>query len=107
MKLHSDELETPVGRLRIVSSDRGISRVLWVDNTTISSNERETEKTPVTKCQYLITAKRELGEYFFGKLKQFTVSLDLTGTVFQKAVWEAIAGIPHGRTCSYGEIAAM
>ena len=33
------------------------------------------------------------------------IEMDLDGTPFQRAVWQAIREIPAGRTASYGEIA--
>ena len=35
-----------------------------------------------------------------------TISLDLRGTEFQKAVWEALIEIPKGQVCTYSDIAA-
>jgi methylated-DNA-[protein]-cysteine S-methyltransferase len=35
----------------------------------------------------------------------FDLPLDLHGTAFQRAVWQALCGIAPGRTCSYGDIA--
>lgn len=45
--------------------------------------------------------------YFNGRLKQFTVQLDIKGTPFQKAVWDALQQIPYGCHTTYGEIAAQ
>lgn len=48
----------------------------------------------------------ELQEYFDGKRTHFTFPLCLDGTDFQKAVWQALLGIPYGQTRTYGQIAA-
>jgi methylated-DNA-[protein]-cysteine S-methyltransferase len=48
---------------------------------------------------------RELDEYFAGQRKRFTVACAPAGTVFQQAVWAALAAIPCGATTSYAEIA--
>ena len=48
-------------------------------------------------------AERELREYFAGRRKKFTVALDLDGTDFQRASWEAMRKIPYGKTISYGD----
>jgi len=47
----------------------------------------------------------ELWEYAAGRLRQFTVPLDLQGTPFQVKVWKALLRIPYGKTCSYQQIA--
>jgi methylated-DNA-[protein]-cysteine S-methyltransferase len=48
---------------------------------------------------------RELGEYMAGERDSFTVSLDLQGTPFQLAVWDAMSRIPYGKTASYMDVA--
>lgn len=48
---------------------------------------------------------RALEEFFEGKTPQ--VPLDLEGTPFQIAVWEALRTIPFGETRTYGEVARM
>jgi len=48
---------------------------------------------------------RELEEYFAGSRRAFTFGLDLRGTEFQVACWQALVAIPYGETRSYGDIA--
>jgi len=48
----------------------------------------------------------ELNEYFTGERKEFTVPLEVTGSEFQKKVWEQLMDIPYGSTRSYKEQAA-
>jgi methylated-DNA-[protein]-cysteine S-methyltransferase len=47
----------------------------------------------------------ELEEYFCGKCREFTFPLDLRGTDFQIACWQALRAIPFGETRSYAHIA--
>lgn len=47
----------------------------------------------------------QLERYWARALKAFDVELRPTGTPFQLRVWEALRGIPYGKTASYGEIA--
>ena len=47
----------------------------------------------------------QLHAYFAGDGAHFDLPLDLHGTPFQRAVWQALLGIPAGSTRSYGEIA--
>jgi methylated-DNA-[protein]-cysteine S-methyltransferase len=48
-----------------------------------------------------------LRRYARGEPVAFPDALDFEGvSSFQRAVWEATRDIPHGRTCSYGELAA-
>jgi len=47
----------------------------------------------------------ELVAYLAGHGRTFTAPLDLRGTRFQRAVWEAIRAIPYGERRTYGELA--
>jgi AraC family transcriptional regulator of adaptative response/methylated-DNA-[protein]-cysteine methyltransferase len=51
--------------------------------------------------KYFDLLKKEIGEYFEGKRKNFTVPLDAPGTEFQNSVWEELKRIPYGNTISY------
>lgn len=50
---------------------------------------------------------KELKEYLKGSRKDFTIydSMLLTGTYFQKRVWQELLNIPYGQTKTYKEIA--
>jgi len=48
---------------------------------------------------------RELDEYFAGERRKFDFALDLRGTDFQLACWNALLEIPYGETRSYRDIA--
>jgi methylated-DNA-[protein]-cysteine S-methyltransferase len=52
-------------------------------------------------------AAAELGRYFEGKLRRFTVPLRPRGTGFQRRVWLALLGIDYGHTESYGKLAEL
>lgn len=52
-------------------------------------------------------AIRQLDEYFEGKRKIFDLPLLLTGTEFQKQVWNALLEIPFGETATYGTLAGL
>jgi AraC family transcriptional regulator of adaptative response/methylated-DNA-[protein]-cysteine methyltransferase len=49
----------------------------------------------------------ELDGYFAGRVRDFTVPLDLRGTPFQQRVWRGLLTIPYGTTRSYGEQARL
>jgi len=49
--------------------------------------------------------KQELGSYFEGKLRKFSVPLQAPGTAFQEAVWAALVKIPYGEMQSYADVA--
>lgn len=57
------------------------------------------------ECAPLQLAMSELRRYFAGERVRFTCPLNLHGTSFQVAVWQALCHIPYGETASYGDIA--
>lgn len=54
----------------------------------------------------LAAAAEQLRAYAAGELTRFDLPTRLTGTSFQLAVWNALTGIPYGRTVTYGQIAS-
>jgi len=49
----------------------------------------------------------QLTEYFAGERHDFDLPLAPRGTAFQTQVWRALAEIPFGTTCSYGDLARV
>lgn len=96
-------MQSPVGPLTLVATDEGLSAVLWEHDrprrvsVSIAGEDRQ---HPV-----LLEAERQLAEYFSGERQTFGLTLDLAGTPFQRAVWDALVTIPFGETRSYAQIA--
>ena len=96
-------MNSPVGELKLVASDKGLAAILWEND-----NPRRVRLAPVAEDKshpVLLEAERQLKDYFSGKRKSFSVKLDFKGTEFQKKVWAALLTIPFGETRSYGQIA--
>jgi methylated-DNA-[protein]-cysteine S-methyltransferase len=96
-------VDSPVGRLTLVATDQGLAAILWEKDSPRRVRlaiEAEEEAHPV-----LVEAERQLREYFAGRRKVFAVTLDVSGTAFQRKVWTALLTIPFGETRSYAEIA--
>ncbi len=49
--------------------------------------------------------RKELDEYFAGRLKQISTPVAFGGTPFQNSVWQELQRIPYGETISYLELA--
>jgi methylated-DNA-[protein]-cysteine S-methyltransferase len=96
-------MRSPVGKLTLVGSERGLAAVLWEDDT--PSRVRLGVLKEDASHPVLLLAQQQLEEYFAGKRRTFTVKLDPAGTEFQTKVWNALRTIPFGETRSYREIA--
>ncbi|HTV78342.1 MAG TPA: methylated-DNA--[protein]-cysteine S-methyltransferase [Steroidobacteraceae bacterium] len=98
-------MESPIGVLKLIGSDRGLSAVLWEHEDSIPAQFGELAAQP--HHPLLCQARQQLEEYFAGTRTRFTVKLDLAGTRFQNSVWNALRTIPFGETRSYAQIAGQ
>jgi len=48
---------------------------------------------------------RQLGEFLDGNRTAFELPLKVSGSEFDRRVWELVAGVPYGETTTYGELA--
>ena len=103
--------KTPVGRVIVAATDEGVCRV-DLGAGTISEFKKSmredfgdvnVQRDANKMSRYL----KEIIAYFSGKLKDFTIPVDLSGTPgFYKKVLMGCASIPYGTSLSYGELAA-
>ncbi len=96
-------IDSPVGKLKLVASPKGLSAILWENDD--PKRVRLGDMNEDDSNPFLQTTQAELTEYFAGKRRDFSVPLDFLGTEFQKKVWTALLTIPYGKTKSYAEIA--
>jgi len=101
-QLTSTSNESPVGTLTLVAGDGGLRAVIWPDGRLDRVGLAGGELTP-GDAPVLDATAAQLDEYFAGTRTTFDLPLDLHGTPFQLAAWQALAGIPYGETRTYGE----
>ena len=99
MTQYEREVETPIGRIRIRVSDRGIEEVRFPGDG--RRGDAGTGEHPL-----LERAAEELAEYFDGRRRSFSVPLALSGTPFEQDVYRELVAIPYGETRSYAAVAA-
>ena len=103
MMLSYKDMESPVGKLKLVANANALVAILW-------ERERPNRiKLAILKCNpqqpILVETERQLQEYFAGTRNEFHLPLELAGTEFQKKVWRALREIPFGQTRSYLDLA--
>ena len=103
MSLFYSVIASPVGKLKLVATDRGLAAVLWENEAPQRVRLGAMADNP--DHPMLVQTARQLREYFAGARTVFTIPLDTTGTAFQKRVWAALLAIPFGETRTYGELA--
>ena len=107
--LYTSRFSTPLGSLRIASSDKGLAYVElpnesgrgfggWLKTHAPEAKvvDRRTPNDPMID---------QLMEYAEGGRRTFEIDLDLRATPFQKAVYKHVAKIGYGETLSYSDIA--
>ena len=100
--MHYEYLQTPHGRMLLVSTDRGLAGLYFVGQKHYPALDGVRHRRGSGLARQ---AKRQLAEYFAGKRKRFTLPLDPTGTAFQRAIWGEIARVGFGETITYAELA--
>jgi len=96
-------METPVGTLHIAASPHGIALIGW-DEAEVEKIAMKLKLQPVEAVTPLLSqCILQLGEYFDGKRREFSLPLHVEGTEFQMSAWAELQKIPYGETISYGQ----
>ena len=105
MSLYYKGIESPLGELHLIASANALVGIEWPcrrqDRLSLTAAANTVVRHPV-----IAEAERQLSEYFAGMRTEFELPVVLSGTTFQKTVWEALRRIPFGETKSYVEIAS-
>jgi methylated-DNA-[protein]-cysteine S-methyltransferase len=103
------EFDSPVGRLLLAATPRGLVRITFPVETPERALEQLAESVSpriLESPAKLDDVRRELDCYFEGKLQDFDLPLDWQLTRgFYRKVLRATARIPYGQTRSYSEMA--
>jgi len=102
-------LTTGIGQVWLGSTPKGIFYISLGDVDSGALRGQFAGRRDVTideGGQFAGKMAREVNRYFEGKLRTFTVPLDLRGwSPFAKKVWRATSRIPFGQTRTYGWLA--
>jgi AraC family transcriptional regulator of adaptative response/methylated-DNA-[protein]-cysteine methyltransferase len=101
-------IPTPLGPLLAGAMEEGICLLEFIDRRMIETQIGRVKKRFQAELipgesEHFPLLFRELGEYFKGTLRSFSVPLVMRGTPFQEKVWKALLDIPYGETRSYEE----
>ncbi len=107
--VHTAQFDSPIGSLRVASTQLGLAYVELPFAAGRGLLGWLRRCVPDASCKDGFAPNRlaiaQLLEYLDGKRVAFDLPLDLRGTPFQCAVWQALQEIPYGETCSYADIA--
>lgn len=99
------EFDSPLGRMLIAVTERGICRLTFDDNET-SLRKLFPRAEIVEDSGGLKTLVEGALSAIDSPLAAQDLPIDVAGTAFQEAVWRELRKIPPGETRSYAEIAA-
>lgn len=96
----ASDLDSPTGRIRVVSDGQSLVSVNWIapgtilDSVDADAVSRETAE--------------QIAAYFDGRLTRFDLPIRFRGgSEFERAVWDAMLAIPWGETRTYGDLATV
>lgn len=108
--VHTAELDSPIGRLRIASTERGLA---YLELPRASGRgllgwmrRHAADAKPVAGFETNRRAIAEILEYLDGKRTDFDLALDIRATPFEQAVYRELARIPYGETRTYADLAS-
>jgi methylated-DNA-[protein]-cysteine S-methyltransferase len=97
------QLDSPVGPVLLTSNGTALTGLYMTEHK--YGEEIGDNWVPSDDAAPFPDAKRQIEAYFAGTLTHFDLPLAMSGTPFQRRVWEALLAIPYGETTSYGELA--
>lgn len=107
--IHYGVHSTPLGPLFVAVTERGVCRAGFVDFSPVEEQLDDLHKTwPLSSIEESSQATRHVIDAIFRSdtaSKQGPLSLHVTGTNFQIAVWRALLKIPPGTLASYTHVA--
>ena len=93
-------------RLFIIASKDDRLAYFGIKDHALRDLTKDFPKDEIVECDEGFEAfEQQLGSYIEGTLKEFTVPLYMSGTPFQKEVYEELYKVPFGETISYSELA--
>lgn len=95
-------VSTPVGEMLLVGDEHWLHQLALPNSFDRSDLDVAREGSPAAVRE----AGSQVGAYFAGRLRGFSLPLQPLGTEFQRRVWFALADIGYGETESYGSLAA-
>lgn len=90
---------SPIGKLLLVANDAQALCGLYFEEHKYFKGKEGWQLKPDHPVLQMATC--QLDEYFAGKRTGFDLPLEMSGTLFQQAVWQELMMIPFGHTGNY------
>jgi AraC family transcriptional regulator, regulatory protein of adaptative response / methylated-DNA-[protein]-cysteine methyltransferase len=111
MQIHYTIVDSPLGRLLVAATDRGIS-ALYLGEKDVPLKAALQKEYPRAEIDSDSSGSKNLGgwvskvlAHLRGKEPQLDLPIDVQATAFRRRVWEELKRIPYGATRTYSEVA--
>ena len=111
MRIHYTIVDSPLGRLLVAATDRGIS-ALYLGEKDAPLKAALQKEYPRAEIDSDSSASKNLGgwvskvlAHLRGKEPHLDLPIDVQATAFRRRVWEELKRIPYGATRTYSEVA--
>jgi methylated-DNA-[protein]-cysteine S-methyltransferase len=94
--IYSAIFSSPLGPVGLIMQEDKLTTLELLDNSAPLKKPRDTYSQEIAE---------QLAAYFKNPQQPFRLDLTLTGTPFQKKVWQAVQNIGPGKTKTYGQLA--
>ena len=98
--IHYTDYASPLGSLLLAATDQGLAGLYFAQHRHFKGPQdwQRDDVHPI-----LQQTAAQLTAYFAGQRRSFDLPLDVQGTPFQRAVWEALSRIPYGASVTYAQ----
>lgn len=109
MKLEWTYYDSPCGRLVLAAAGDNLCMCDWACRALARTLPMLCRQLGATAAEgtpgAVHRAATQLGEYFRGERREFSVDLRPAGTPFQQRVWQELMRLPYGATATYAGVA--
>src|SRR5258708_21104641 len=108
MKIGVSIAKSPLGKVLVAATERGVSAVYLGDseNKLLAELREEYPRAEISPgADSFQRWVREIVQRIEGKEPHFELPLDLQATAFQRRVWQELQRIPRGATRTYSQVA--
>ena len=108
MKIEYTIAKSPLGKVLVAATERGVSAVYLGDapNKLVAELREEYPRAEISPAAAGVQRwVSEIVQRIEGKPAQMDLPLDLQATAFQRRVWQELQRIPRGTTRTYSQVA--
>jgi len=111
MRIHYTITDSPLGRLLVAATNRGISAVYLGESDVLlaSALRKEYPRAEISQgggaSRNLLVWVERIVDHLRGKEPSLDLPTDVQATAFQRRVWEELRRVPYGSTRTYTQIA--